>query len=51
LIFGHPEVYVIALPAFALISEKIRELSHGKSISHPGMSLAIWSIGMVSCFV
>jgi len=39
--FGHPEVYVIALPAFALISEKIRELANGKSISHPGMSLAV----------
>lgn len=39
--FGHPEVYVIILPAFALISEKIRELSNGKSLSHPGMALAI----------
>jgi heme/copper-type cytochrome/quinol oxidase subunit 1 len=49
--FGHPEVYVIILPAFALISEKIRELSSGKSISHPGMALAIWSIGLVGYFV
>lgn len=49
--FGHPEVYVIVLPAFALISEKIRELSLGKSISHPGMTLAIWSIGLVGYFV
>lgn len=49
--FGHPEVYVIILPAFGLISEKIRELSYDKSISHPGMSLAIWSIGLVGYFV
>ena len=49
--FGHPEVYVIILPAFGLISEKIRELSNQKSISHPGMSLAIWSIGLVGYFV
>lgn len=39
--FGHPEVYVIVLPAFGLISEKIRDLSGQKSISHPGMTLAI----------
>jgi heme/copper-type cytochrome/quinol oxidase subunit 1 len=49
--FGHPEVYVIILPAFGIISEKIRELADQKSISHPGMSLAIWSIGLVSYFV
>ena len=49
--FGHPEVYVIILPAFAIISEKIRELADGKSLSHPGMSLAIWSIGLVGYFV
>lgn len=42
---------MIILPAFGLISEKIRELSTGKSISHPGMSLAIWSIGLVGYFV
>jgi len=39
--FGHPEVYVIILPAFGYISEKIRDLSNAKSISHPGMALAI----------
>ena len=49
--FGHPEVYVIILPAFGYMSEKIRELSCGKSISHPGMALAIWSIGLVGYFV
>ena len=49
--FGHPEVYVIILPAFGLISEKVRELAGGKSISHPGMALAIWSIGFVGYFV
>lgn len=49
--FGHPEVYVIILPAFGLISEKIRDLSDQKSISHPGMSLALWSIGLVGYFV
>jgi heme/copper-type cytochrome/quinol oxidase subunit 1 len=49
--FGHPEVYVIILPAFALISEKIRDLTEGKSLSHPGLALAIWSIGLVGYFV
>lgn len=42
---------MIILPAFALISEKIRELSSAKSLSHPGMALAIWSIGLVGYFV
>ena len=49
--FGHPEVYVIILPAFGFMSEKVRELSSAKSISHPGMALAIWSIGLVGYFV
>jgi cytochrome c oxidase subunit 1 len=49
--FGHPEVYVIILPAFGFMSEKVRELSSSKSISHPGMALAIWSIGLVGYFV
>lgn len=39
--FGHPEVYVIILPAFGLISEKIRVISSDKVLAHPGMSLAI----------
>lgn len=49
--FGHPEVYVIILPAFGYMSEKIRDLAECKSISHPGMALAIWSIGLVGYFV
>lgn len=49
--FGHPEVYVIILPAFGILSEKIREVSSQKTIAHPGMTLAIWSIGLVGYFV
>jgi len=49
--FGHPEVYVIILPAFGIISEKIRDLAQKKSISHPGMAMAIWTIGLVGYFV
>jgi heme/copper-type cytochrome/quinol oxidase subunit 1 len=44
-------VYVIILPAFGIISEKLRDLAASKSISHPGMTLAIWSIGLVGYFV
>ena len=49
--FGHPEVYVIILPAFGVISEKIRELVFDKSLSHSGMVLAIWTIGLIGYFV
>lgn len=49
--FGHPEVYVIILPAFGLISENIRSISSLKVLSHIGMSMAIWSIGLVGFFV
>ena len=39
--FGHPEVYVIILPAFGLISDTIRSISSDKTLAHPGMTLAI----------
>ena len=39
--FGHPEVYVIILPAFGVVSERIRDLSDGKTLGHPGMTLAM----------
>ena len=42
---------MIILPAFGLISEVIRRNSSDKVLAHPGMSLAIWSIGLVGFFV
>ena len=49
--FGHPEVYVIILPVFALVSETISDYYLGKSVQFPGLCLAIWSIGLVGYFV
>ena len=49
--FGHPEVYVIILPAFGIITEAILRLSDDRGVSHAGMVLAVWSIGIVGFFV
>lgn len=49
--FGHPEVYVIILPAFGIISERLRDISANRAYGHPGMTLAMWSIGLVGFFV
>jgi cytochrome c oxidase subunit 1 len=39
--FGHPEVYVIILPAFGIISERLRDISANRAYGHPGMTLAM----------
>ena len=39
--FGHPEVYVIILPAFGVVSDRLRELSDQGGYGHPGMTLAM----------
>lgn len=49
--FGHPEVYVIILPAFAVISGTFEKLRLKATASYLGMVLAIWSIGIVGYFV
>lgn len=49
--FGHPEVYVIVLPAFGLVSAAIIRSTHLAVASHLGMILAILSIGLVGFFV
>lgn len=49
--FGHPEVYVIILPAFGMISWALEAVRGRNSLSHLGMTLAIWSIGIVGYFV
>lgn len=49
--FGHPEVYVIVLPAFGLVSAAIIRSTQLAVSSHLGMILAILSISLVGCFV
>ena len=49
--FGHPEVYVIVLPAFGVISASLEGLRQQPTPSYLGMVLAVWSIGVVGYFV
>ena len=50
--FGHPEVYVLILPAFAMISHVLASLvNRVVPFSYPGLSVAIVSIGVLGCLV
>ncbi len=47
-IFGHPEVYILALPAFAFASEIIPVFSRKTIFGYPAMVGATVSIGFIS---
>ena len=50
--FGHPEVYVLILPAFAIISHVLSYLiNRNVPFSYPGLNIAIISIGLLGCLV
>jgi cytochrome c oxidase subunit 1 len=49
--FGHPEVYIIALPAFGVISEVIPAFSRKPIFGYASMVYAIASIAIISFFV
>jgi heme/copper-type cytochrome/quinol oxidase subunit 1 len=49
--FGHPEVYVIILPAFGIVSLTIARWIRSSVSGHLGMILAILSISIVGFFV
>jgi len=46
-LFGHPEVYIIALPAFGLISQVLSQSSLKPVFGTLGMILAMASIGIL----
>ncbi len=50
-IFGHPEVYVLVLPAFAIMNEVIPVFSRKAIFGYPAMVAASTGIGFVSMTV
>jgi heme/copper-type cytochrome/quinol oxidase subunit 1 len=50
-IFGHPEVYVLVLPAFAIVSEVVPVFSRKAIFGYPVMVAATVAIGFISMSV
>ncbi len=49
--FGHPEVYIIAIPAFGIISQVIPTFSNKPIFGYLGMAYAMSAIGFVGFIV
>jgi cytochrome o ubiquinol oxidase subunit 1 len=46
--WGHPEVYILVLPAFGIFSEVVSTFSHKRIFGYTSMVIAIWGIVVLS---